>query len=102
MGRDQRSKSAERSGAHRPGVALKDLPAIDLILVSHNHYDHMDMPALARLWQRDKPRFITPLGNDTLLRKGIGDIAVQAVGVGGENSAHRSHCSGGLDVAGLR
>jgi len=52
----------------RPGIALADLPKIDLIVVSHNHYDHMDLPTLKTLWDRDKPRVVTSLGNDTILR----------------------------------
>ena len=78
----ERASPTQLAGPRRvnaPGVPFDALPKIDAVIVTHNHYDHMDMPALARLWQRDKPRFITPLGNDTLLRKGIGDIAVQAV-----------------------
>jgi L-ascorbate metabolism protein UlaG (beta-lactamase superfamily) len=51
-----------------PGVAFADLPKIDLILLSHNHYDHLDLPTLDRLWRRDRPLIVTPLGNDTILR----------------------------------
>jgi L-ascorbate metabolism protein UlaG (beta-lactamase superfamily) len=50
-----------------PGVRFYDLPKIDLILVSHNHYDHMDIATLKRLWDRDKPLIVTSLGNDALL-----------------------------------
>lgn len=46
-----------------PGVAFDALPRIDAVLVSHNHFDHMDLPTLARLWRRDRPRFLVPLGN---------------------------------------
>jgi len=52
-----------------PGVAFDDLPPIDLVLISHNHYDHMDIATLKRLWERDHPLIITSLGNDTLLRR---------------------------------
>lgn len=52
-----------------PGVAFDDLPKIDLIVVSHNHYDHMDMATLKRLWDRDRPLIVTSLGNDTLLKR---------------------------------
>lgn len=51
-----------------PGVRFEDLPKIDLVLVSHDHYDHMDLSTLKRLWTRDRPRIVTSLGNDTILR----------------------------------
>jgi L-ascorbate metabolism protein UlaG (beta-lactamase superfamily) len=51
-----------------PGVRFDDLPKIDLVLVSHNHYDHLDLPTLKRLWDRDRPLVVTSLGNDTVLR----------------------------------
>ncbi|MCI4588923.1 MBL fold metallo-hydrolase [Sphingobium sp. BYY-5] len=50
-----------------PGVKLEDLPPIDAILISHNHYDHLDIDALKFLVRRDKARIITGLGNDKLL-----------------------------------
>ncbi len=50
-----------------PGVRIEDLPKIDLILVSHNHYDHLDKATLKRLWQRDHPRIVTSLGNDSVI-----------------------------------
>lgn len=51
-----------------PGIRIADLPKIDLIVVSHNHYDHMDLATLKALWDRDRPVIVTSLGNDTLLR----------------------------------
>jgi L-ascorbate metabolism protein UlaG (beta-lactamase superfamily) len=51
-----------------PGVAFSDLPRIDLVLLSHNHYDHLDLATLKRLWRRDRPVIVTPLGNDPILR----------------------------------
>ncbi|MEP9359441.1 MBL fold metallo-hydrolase [Sphingomonas sp. KR3-1] len=50
-----------------PGVRFADLPKIDLVLVSHNHYDHMDLATLRRLWDRDRPAIVTSLGNDTVI-----------------------------------
>ena len=64
------------SRVRAPGVRFEDLPRIDLVLVSHNHYDHMDLPTLKRLWARDKPLIVTSLGNDTILRaNGIQSVA---------------------------
>ncbi len=50
-----------------PGIALDALPKIDLVLVSHNHYDHMDLKTLGTIWRRDKPRIVTSLGNDSVI-----------------------------------
>lgn len=52
-----------------PGVRFEDLPKIDIVLLSHNHYDHLDAATLKKLVARDDPRIITPLGNDTIVRK---------------------------------
>ena len=52
-----------------PGVRFEDLPKIDLVLVSHNHYDHMDLPTLHRLVQRFHPRIVAGLGNAAFLKK---------------------------------
>lgn len=54
-----------------PGIDFEHLPRIDWVLVTHNHYDHMDLATLARLWARDRPRMATPLGNDTIIREGV-------------------------------
>jgi L-ascorbate metabolism protein UlaG (beta-lactamase superfamily) len=50
-----------------PGIALDALPKIDLVLVSHNHYDHMDLKTLGTIWRRDRPRVVTSLGNDSVI-----------------------------------
>ena len=53
---------------HRaPGVRREDLPQIDLLLLSHNHYDHLDLPTLRWIVQRDQPVFVTPLGVSRLV-----------------------------------
>lgn len=46
-----------------PALRLEDLPAIDLVLVSHNHYDHLDLATLGWLARERRPRFVTSLGN---------------------------------------
>ncbi len=53
---------------HAPGIAFDDLPPIDAVLVSHNHYDHMDLPSLRRLFERDAPVFIVGLANGGILK----------------------------------
>ena len=50
-----------------PGIRFEDLPRIHVVLVSHNHYDHLDLATLRRLWQRDRPLIVTSLGNDAVL-----------------------------------
>jgi L-ascorbate metabolism protein UlaG (beta-lactamase superfamily) len=54
-----------------PGIALEDLPQIDAILLSHNHYDHLDIATLHALHARHDPLIITPLGNDSIVHRHI-------------------------------
>jgi L-ascorbate metabolism protein UlaG (beta-lactamase superfamily) len=61
-----------------PGIAFADLPPIDVVLVSHGHYDHLDLATLSRLAAAHRPRFITPLGNDTIMRNHDQAIAAEA------------------------
>lgn len=49
-----------------PGIRFADLPPIDAVLVSHNHYDHLDIPTLRRI---HTPRIVTPLGNAALMAR---------------------------------
>jgi L-ascorbate metabolism protein UlaG (beta-lactamase superfamily) len=54
---------------HRePGMLIEDLPRIDIVLISHNHYDHLDLGTLHRLADRGKSQFIVPAGVARLLR----------------------------------
>ncbi|MDY0958146.1 MBL fold metallo-hydrolase [Sphingomonas sp. CFBP8993] len=57
-----------------PGVAFDALPKIDLVVISHNHYDHLDQAVLKKLWARDRPLVVTSLGNDSV----IGQVGVHA------------------------
>ncbi|HKE24580.1 MAG TPA: MBL fold metallo-hydrolase [Bryobacteraceae bacterium] len=51
-----------------PGVRWLDLPPIDIVLLSHNHYDHLDLATLHGLSRCGQPRFVVPLGVGRLLR----------------------------------
>ena len=52
---------------HAPGVAFDDLPKIDGVLLSHDHYDHCDLPTLQRLASTHQPLVLAPLGHRALL-----------------------------------
>jgi L-ascorbate metabolism protein UlaG (beta-lactamase superfamily) len=52
-----------------PALAPRHLPPIDYVLISHNHYDHLDMPGLAALLKNHNPQFLTALGNRKLIGK---------------------------------
>lgn len=76
-----------------PGIRFEDLPRIDAVLVSHNHYDHLDLPTLKRLARRDHPLILVTLGNKALLgRSRIGNVAEMdwwdRVGLGGGVEVH--------------
>jgi L-ascorbate metabolism protein UlaG (beta-lactamase superfamily) len=51
-----------------PGVDFDALPKVDLVLLSHDHYDHCDLPSLRRLARRDNPLVVSPLGHRSLLQ----------------------------------
>lgn len=59
-----------------PGLALEALPPIDLVLISHNHYDHLDAHTLRMLARRDpRTRFLVPLENGHILRdEGVANV----------------------------
>ncbi|MEH2473211.1 L-ascorbate metabolism protein UlaG (beta-lactamase superfamily) [Nitrobacteraceae bacterium AZCC 2161] len=61
-----------------PGIAFEALPRIDTVLVSHGHYDHLDVATLSRLAGKFSPRVITPLGNDKTMRKADRTIRAEA------------------------
>lgn len=56
--------------AQPPGLALRELPRVDLVLVSHDHYDHLDEASVAALQAQPggPPQFVAPLGVGRLLR----------------------------------
>src|SRR5882724_689284 len=58
-----------------PGVRFEDLPRIDFVLISHDHYDHLDEAAVKRLAQTFDSRFIVPRGIGAWLRdRGITNV----------------------------
>lgn len=58
-----------------PGIAFDQLPKIDAVLISHNHYDHMDLATLQNLSQRDESKIFVPLGD----KEWLSDEGVQNV-----------------------
>lgn len=58
-----------------PGILFEDLPPIDAVLISHNHYDHLDRPTLQRLAEKGTIHALVPLGDGELLQDtGIRDV----------------------------
>jgi len=56
-----------------PGISLSDLPEIDLVVISHGHYDHLDFPTLKKL--KGNPHYFVPVGLKSLfIRKGYQNV----------------------------
>jgi L-ascorbate metabolism protein UlaG (beta-lactamase superfamily) len=67
----ERGSPVDWAGPERvrpPGIRFEDLPPIDLVLVSHNHYDHLDVPTLRRLSGEHSLKILSGLGNAKLMR----------------------------------
>ena len=77
-----------------PGIAFERLPPIHAVLITHNHYDHLDRATVGRLWLTYRPRIIAPLGNDAIIRDFDDSIRVetydwgQSVSLSGAVMAH--------------
>lgn len=62
-----------------PGISLEELPPIDFILLSHNHYDHLDVNTLKQIWDQHRPRILAPLGNDLVIQSEAPSIKVETL-----------------------
>jgi L-ascorbate metabolism protein UlaG (beta-lactamase superfamily) len=68
----ERASPFRRLGPRRvraPGLAFEALPPVHVVLISHNHYDHLDIVTLRRLQSQHAPCFVTTLGNGPFLRE---------------------------------
>jgi L-ascorbate metabolism protein UlaG (beta-lactamase superfamily) len=77
----ERASPLARFGPKRvnaPGIALDDLPPLDAVLVTHAHYDHLDLTTLSHLARARPCRVITPLGNDAIMRARDASIHAEA------------------------
>ena len=57
---------------NKPGIQFDTLPPIDIVLISHNHWDHLDISCLKKIYKRYKPQILVPMGDKkTLERHGM-------------------------------
>ena len=54
---------------HEPPMPLEELPPVDAVLISHDHYDHLDLPTVRVLLETQKAPFVVPIGIGEHLRK---------------------------------
>lgn len=71
----ERASPVQWAGPKRvnaPGIALDTLPPLDAVLVSHNHYDHLDLATLRQLAiAHPRARFMVPLGNAAIMSENV-------------------------------
>ena len=79
---------------HRaPGLRFEDLPPIDAILLSHDHYDHLDVPTLRQLAVQHRPAVFCPLGVARQVRRcGLSDVCELDWGQSVSWRTRRFHC----------
>lgn len=61
------------SRKHNPHIEIEDIKNVDFVLISHNHYDHLDLPSVRRIYQKfPKVTFIVPMGlKNWFIKRGI-------------------------------
>jgi len=64
----QRASPTQTAGpirSYAPPCAIEELPDIDLLMISHNHYDHLDYDTVMAVWERNRKHmhFLVPIGN---------------------------------------
>lgn len=52
-----------------PGIAFDNLPPVDIVLISHNHYDHLDVHTVQKLHEQHDPEFVVPLGVEKFMHE---------------------------------
>ena len=71
------SRSVGPQRLHPPPLPLEALPALDAVIISHDHYDHLDMPTVRALTRSQRAPFVVPLGVGAHLREwGVPDARV--------------------------
>ena len=60
-----------------PGIDMNALPVLDVILITHNHYDHLDLESLKEIYSGQNPRIIVPLGNAHIIKEELPQIHVE-------------------------
>lgn len=54
---------------HDPGITFNTLPPIDIVLISHNHSDHLDFETIYKIYERDHPKIYCGLGVDEQIKQ---------------------------------
>jgi L-ascorbate metabolism protein UlaG (beta-lactamase superfamily) len=86
-----------------PGVSWEHVPPIDVVLLSHNHYDHLDLATLRRLGARGDSIFVVPIGVAGLLRsENIGPVHELDWGESLQAACGTVHCVPALHFSGRR
>lgn len=76
---------------HKPTIKFEELPPIDLVVISHNHYDHLDIPTLKRLQEKHSPEILVGLKNGELLKsEGLNNFV--------EMDWYQKHSHKGLEI----